>query len=669
MKPMKTTITLKNELNKFFALSIGFALVCGNLVFNGFSAQSAADKEAALIAVLKSDAGQKEKADACRELAVYGSKAAVPTLAALLTDEKLSHMARYALEPINDPSVDDALRDALGKVKGRLLVGVIGSIGVRRDAKAVDALTGFLNDQDPDVAQAAARALGSIGNVQCVKALRNALEKAPAANILSICEGLFRCAESLTASGQTKEAMSVYDYLRNYKQAPHQVKTGSIRGAILTRDEKDGLALLRECLNSADYLTFSAAVRTALEMKGDAVGKVLASEVKNLKPDNQIVVINAIAHRVDKSAVDAVIDLTKSENKPVKIAALKALGSLGDERGLPVLTGLVDFQDEEIARVVRDVLAGFAGKSADAAVLKLLSDEKPARKLIGIDLVARRKIQGAATELIKLASDPDQQVRQQALRRVGELGEVSDIASLLEIAKKSQNQQELNAIAQSLSVICSRASDQNAAISGVIKFMATATPVQKSAMMQVFSAVGNQTALNAVLEAAKDTNRQVRESAIRALGDWKSPEPASALINLAKSTNDKQERSLCLRSFFNLARQTEIPAEQRLDLCKQASTMLETAEEKKLLLSAVSAINSDQVFDLVVPMLSDASVSEEAGATIVNVATRLLQPRRAVASQKTIDALQKTTSANVSENVKKQANALLQKAKSPAGNK
>lgn len=663
---MKTTITFKKSLHKFFAISLGFALVCGNLVFNGLSAESAAEKEAALIAVLKSDAGQKEKADACRELAVYGTKAAVPTLAALLTDEKLSHMARYALEPIKDPSVDDALRNALGKVKGRLLVGVIGSIGVRRDEKAVDALNGFLNDPDPEVAQAAARALGSIGNTQCAKALRNALEKAPAANILSICEGLFRCAESLSASGQTKEAQSIYDYLRNYKQAPHQAKTGAIRGAILTRNEKDGLALLRECLNSADYLTFSAAVRTALEMKGETVGKILASEIKNLKPDNQIVVLNAIAHRGDKVAMNAVIDLTQSENKTVKIAAMKALGSLGDERGLPVLTGLIDAQDEEIARVARDIVAGFAGKSADAAVLKLLSDQKPARKLIGIELVARRRIQGSAAELIKLASDPDQQVRQQALRRVGELGEVSDIDSLLEIAKKSQNQQEVSAIAQSLSVICSRASDQNAAISKVVKFVEAASPMQKSAMMQVFSAVGSQTALNAVLQAAKDTNRQVRESAIRALGDWKSPEPASALINMAKSANDKQERSLSLRSFFNLARQTDIPANQRLDLCKQASALVETAEEKKLLLSAVSAINSDQVFDLIVPMLSDNSVSEEAGATIVNISTRLLQPRRAVASPKTIEALLKTTSANVSENVKKQAMALLEKAKSSA---
>ena len=68
-------------------------------------------QEAKLLAVLKSSsATQAEKADACRQLVRVATKQSVPVLASLLGDEKLSHMARYALEPIRDPSVDEALR-------------------------------------------------------------------------------------------------------------------------------------------------------------------------------------------------------------------------------------------------------------------------------------------------------------------------------------------------------------------------------------------------------------------------------------------------------------------------------------------------------------------------------------------------------------------------------
>ena len=81
----------------------------------------------------------------------------------LLCNEHLSTYARYGLEPIADPSADDALRAALPKLKGNQLIGVINSIGKRRDAKAGPALAKMMYGADGDVARAAAAALGSIG--------------------------------------------------------------------------------------------------------------------------------------------------------------------------------------------------------------------------------------------------------------------------------------------------------------------------------------------------------------------------------------------------------------------------------------------------------------------------------------------------------------------------
>src|SRR5512134_1640466 len=82
------------------ACSAGFAAPADTVASNSRAQQ--------LITVLKSSASQKEKADACRELGLIGGKEAVAPLAALLKDDKLSHMARYGLEPINNPQVDAA---------------------------------------------------------------------------------------------------------------------------------------------------------------------------------------------------------------------------------------------------------------------------------------------------------------------------------------------------------------------------------------------------------------------------------------------------------------------------------------------------------------------------------------------------------------------------------
>jgi len=90
---------------------------------------------AALIGIL-TDAGSREfrKAKACQRISELGAKEAVPALAALLGNEHLSTYARYGLEPIADPSADEALRAGMSMLKGNLLIGVINSIGKRRDA-------------------------------------------------------------------------------------------------------------------------------------------------------------------------------------------------------------------------------------------------------------------------------------------------------------------------------------------------------------------------------------------------------------------------------------------------------------------------------------------------------------------------------------------------------
>jgi HEAT repeat protein len=200
--------------------------------------------ESELLGVLKSDdATRKDKADACRLLSLVGTAKSVPVLADLLGDEAMAHMARYALEPIPDPAVDTALREALGggKIKGRLLVGVIGSVGVRRDVKAVDALAALLKDADPQVVRASAKALGRIGTNESVKALEAGLAEATPAQWPGYYEGLFRGADALAARGRTADALAIYARL-SQPEAPPQVRDGAARKArLLSQEQGKGL--------------------------------------------------------------------------------------------------------------------------------------------------------------------------------------------------------------------------------------------------------------------------------------------------------------------------------------------------------------------------------------------------------------------------------------------
>lgn len=184
----------------------------------------------------KATAFQKSKA--CMRLAMVGTKDAVPVLAALLDKPQFSHYARFALVPIPDPSVDDALRGALKNVKGNLLVGVIDSIGQRKDAKAVAPLAKLLYSADGAVAQAAAASLGRISGPAATTALRDGLVKTKGPVQAAVAASGLVCAEGLMAQNDRKGALALYDTLSR-PNMPKSVRLAAMHNTIKAETAPD----------------------------------------------------------------------------------------------------------------------------------------------------------------------------------------------------------------------------------------------------------------------------------------------------------------------------------------------------------------------------------------------------------------------------------------------
>jgi hypothetical protein len=168
-----------------------------------------------------------QKAIACKKLAFVGGKEAVQPMAALLSHPQLSCYARFGLEPNPDPSVDEALRGTLPKLNGRMQIGVITTIGVRKDAKALDMLTKLMDDSDAEVAGAAAAAVGMIGGMQASRALQAALGRTQPPVFPVVARATLLCAEGLMASNRER-AMDLYTQL-SAETMPKPVRLAAIR--------------------------------------------------------------------------------------------------------------------------------------------------------------------------------------------------------------------------------------------------------------------------------------------------------------------------------------------------------------------------------------------------------------------------------------------------------
>ncbi len=193
--------------------------------------EAAKGLEARLSAVLGEDVSHAAKDFACRKLSLVATAASVPALAKLLPDEKLSHMARYALERIPGDEATEAMREALGDTGGLVKVGIINSLGARRDKAGVEALSELLADSDQQIAAAAAAALGSIGTPEAAKALGEFLGSAPEALKSDAAHAYLLCADRLLADGNRAQALPIYRTLAA-ADLPRHIKVAATRGML-----------------------------------------------------------------------------------------------------------------------------------------------------------------------------------------------------------------------------------------------------------------------------------------------------------------------------------------------------------------------------------------------------------------------------------------------------
>jgi len=620
--------------------------------------------EKKLIGVLQSEASHQEKAAACRQLSVIGTQKSIGTLAALLADEKLSHMARYALEPIPDAGVDEAFREGLGKLKGKPLVGVIGSVGVRGDTKAVGTLAKMLQDQDGEVAQASARALGNIGNAAAAAALQGTLTKVSGVRRLAVCEGLFRCAEGFVKQGRNDAAIVIYDAILKLK-VPHQVRGGALRGAILAR-EAGGMGLLAKYLKDADYIMFSAAVQTAQESKVSKATEVLLAALNSQSMDRKILLIQALGKRGDRRALPTLYGLLKQGDKPVRLGAIRVLSQIKGSSGL-VLVKLLDDRDKEISSAAMDSFAAIDDPQSDAAVLEMLKNRDTNKRLLAIDLIGRRWMSSALSALLQAAGGNDGQVRVAAVKKLGEMGSSSEAEPLLGLLMKFTGSQELEVTERALSSIGAKAANRDAFTKKLIGRLGQAQPAQKCVLLRVLGAVGGEESLQAVRRAVGDNQPEVHIAAIRVLSNWQTLDAAPVLLDLAKQAKNTNDKTLCLRGYLSLASQQNQPADRRLAMCRDAADLIQRNDEKKLMLGALGKILSPAALPMITPYLEDPYTRAEAGTAIVTISEKLLKGRNAARhAAKLIGPLEKVIEANPQGGLAKRAKGFLDQAKQKA---
>jgi HEAT repeat protein len=587
--------------------------------------ESAADKQRKFIAILQSDAPPQDKAIPCKQLAIYGNKEAVPALAPLLSNKDLASWARIALEAIPGPEAQAALRDAVPNLQGELLIGVINSIGVRRDAKAVEALTGKLEDADVDVVAAAAAGLGNIGGTPAATALRQALAKASKETLPVIAEGCILCAERFLTDGELVKATEMYDAVRAREDVPKQRWLEATRGSILARGST-GLPLLVDQLRSPYKSEFGMALRTARELKGRNVSEAIGAELDSAPPERQVMLLLALADRRDDAVLPKLLQVAQKSAKPTRVATLGLLDRFGDPSAVPVLLNAAAESDAEIARPAKATLTRMESKAVDAALLSALKSQ-PSTKMrqAVIELAALRRIESAVPAVVASVEDSDPGVRRAALNTLSTLGSERQAGDLVRVLSKTQDADDREAIEKALTAICGRTGSKS--LSHVLPLAKNKDSELRIIALRALATIGGREALSAVTAAVEDPDQEVQDEAVGTLATWpnnwpEDEEVAAPLLSLVKSDKKRAYQVQGARGYLLYVQENKkLSSADKVRAIKDLLPLLKGPPEKRLAISALGAIPTSKSLESLVALAEDPALSEEASLAIVNVAS------------------------------------------------
>ena len=606
--------------------------------------------------IQQADAPTFEKAKACQRLAVVGNKDAVPALAALLSDETLNLYARTGLEGIADPAVDDALRTAVGKLQGRQLVGVIESIGRRKDAAALRPLARLLASDNEQVAAAAAKALGRIGSSESAGILKDQLAKSK--HKIALADACLTCAQGLAAA-KPREAFGLYAAIAD-ADVPKHLKIAALVGRFHVQGggAKD---LLLEQLRSADEDFFNLGLAEARRVPGADVTTALAGELTKLPPPRQALLLLALGDRKEAAPLAVALAASKSEHAEVREAAIRVLARVGDASVAAILLDAA-LGEGPAARTAQDRLRELSGKEIDAAIVARLAGASGPGKAVLLELVAARRIAAAADAVNAALADADANVRTAAIGALGQLIELKDLQLLVGRALAGSNPAETAAAQTALKRAALRMADREACAAALAENLKGGSAESQVNLLELLGKLGGQKALATVVAQTRSGDAALKDASTRVLGAWVNADAAPALLEIAKADDDGKYRIRALRGYLRIARQLQLPPDTRLAMFKTAMETAQRDEEKQLALDVLTRIPSVATLELAAAHLAQPALKESAATAAVKIAPKVVaSDAKAVAG-----AMQRVVDSGAAANTVKKAQQLLTQARGAA---
>lgn len=367
------------------------------------------------------------------------------------------------------------------------------------------------------------------------------------------------------------------------------------------------------------------------EAKGAAATRRFAALLPKLPPDAQAGLLRALTDRGDKAARPAVLDLLKtSRDESVRVAAIAALGGLGDATDLERLVDLLADDSKALHDAARASLVRMAGETTSGAIAAKMKQAASPIRVALIEVLTARRALDTIPALLSAALDADAKVRAASMIALGQIARPDDIPGMVQAILKTQPGAERDAAEKAVMLVCGRIADVQKRADPLLAAIQELSDTNRTALLPTLGRVGGGKALPVVEAAiAEPTQHDV---GLRALCNWPNASIARRLMELAEHDEHSEHRTLALVTLIRVAPLPDGRTDpEKLALVREVMPMCKTEAQRKLLLKRASAIRTVETLRFILPYLDQPAYAEQACESVVELAHHrgLREPNKA----------------------------------------
>ncbi len=573
----------------------------------------------AVIKALDSESNKNVKAFLVRQLQRCGRKESVRSLKKFLSDPRLSEPAVLALLAIGSFEAETVLLRSLNSVPQKNKASIIKALGELRSQRAVRKILKVSSIRDRELSSVTLFALANIGDPRAEDVLNKfaitagPYERAQAPSLYLL------YAQRLAEHGQKQLCVNICRELIQSYMSPQEshVACAALAEMADVLEEK----IFDDLLAAMDSPSKEFRIK-ALELSDRIPGQEATirwiERLENSRPEVRAEIIGMLEKRGDTSALPLILSELKSESSIVRLAAIPAAVSLGNSSVLHELWPMLQTGSKEEIEVLKLAFLSFPTHLIVPQAARIIDDVPlPARTAL-IEVLSERQAREYADVVFDQAKTEDETLRETALAALERLSRQEDLPLLLEMLLAATENREIlllqNAVVASANLI------ENIESRADLLLAALETNANHLNLLRILPRIGGKKALQIVIEKTGSEDARVQSVAVYSLAMWPDIAALEDVCRIILTTENPTFRYVSLQGYIRLIQEAELTPKEQYSLLEVVFHAAVEPADKKVIISGLSRIKSEQSLWQVVPFLQDPELQLNATRAITRIA-------------------------------------------------